>query len=113
MAGRGKGALRIALEDFLESFTWGKIFSKWFGEFGDEQEAAIGEYYDILIQELPDGMIKDLIRGWSKRQPGDKAAQEQGDRPGDQGEGYRQHPPLPAVRPEIRGESTHDRRSVR
>ena len=75
MAGRGKGALRIALEDFLESFTWGKIFSKWFGEFGDEQEAAIGEYYDILIQELPDGMIKDLIRGWSKRQPGDKAAQ--------------------------------------
>ena len=75
MAGRGKGALRIAIEDFLESFKWGKTFSGWFGEFGEDQEAAIGEFYDPLIQELPDGVIKDLVLGWSKRKPGDKDAQ--------------------------------------
>jgi hypothetical protein len=75
MAGRGKGALRIAIEDFLESFGWGKVFSSWFVEFGEDQEDAIAAYYDVLIQELPDGVIKDLVRGWTVRSDGDRNAQ--------------------------------------
>lgn len=75
MAGRGKGALRIAIEDFLESFKWGKTFSLWFKDFGEDQEDAIGDYYEELIKELPDGIVKDLMRGWSDRQEGGKEAQ--------------------------------------
>jgi len=75
MAGRGKGALRIAIEDFLESFKWGKLFSDYFKDFGEDQEDAIAAYYDTLLKDVPDGFIKDEIFGWMDRSGGGKSAQ--------------------------------------
>ena len=45
MAGRGKGALRIAIEDFLETFTLEKILFKWYaGVLELLEEKAIDVY---------------------------------------------------------------------
>ena len=49
MAGKGKGALRIAIEDWFETFDLGKVLAKWFKEVGEEQEGKIASFYPDLF----------------------------------------------------------------
>jgi len=68
MAKSGRGPLRIAIEDWFDTFTLGKIISKWFGEFGEDEEAKIAEVnadlYKILSETegVPD-VLQGLARG--------------------------------------------------
>ena len=62
MPAKGKGALRIAIEDFLQTFRFGKIIADWFKEWGEDQEQAItdthAELFDILnqVEGVPDAL---------------------------------------------------------
>lgn len=72
MAGQGKGALRIAIEDFLETFRLGKIFVGWFKEWGEHQEAEISKHNQDLMdiyKSLPN--MPDAIKKLANFQPGD------------------------------------------
>lgn len=72
MAGKGKGALRIAIEDFLETFALGKILSSWFTEVGEDQEQAIIKTsYDVMnvIKDVPE--MPNVLKKLANYQEGD------------------------------------------
>jgi len=52
MAGSGKGALRIAIEDFFETSVFGKWLHNWYVQFAERLEHAFGEEYAELFDEL-------------------------------------------------------------
>ena len=52
MAGSGKGVLRVAIEDFLETFDLGKLLGKWFVEWGEEQEDSILDSFANVSSEI-------------------------------------------------------------
>lgn len=65
MAGRGKGAFRIAIEDFLETFDFGEIVFGWYKTVLEKFEVAGVEIYRKLANsiypglELPDAYKPD------------------------------------------------------
>ncbi|MEW5992943.1 MAG: hypothetical protein AB1744_00920 [Candidatus Zixiibacteriota bacterium] len=65
MAGHGKGVLRIAIEDFLETFDFGKILHKWWIDVTEKiEEEAINVYHDMarktgLAEYLPKGLVPE------------------------------------------------------
>lgn len=74
MAGKGKGVLRIAIEDFLDTFGLGKILNKWFKEVGEEQEFTIADFNkDLLdiIKDTPD--LPESIKKLTRLKRGDDA----------------------------------------
>ena len=52
MAGAGKGALRIAIEDFLKTWGFGKIFSGWLKDELETQERNIFGEFPVMFAEL-------------------------------------------------------------
>lgn len=52
MPGTTKGALRIAIEDFLETSPLGKVFSKWFRNVSEDLEIATIDELDPFIKEV-------------------------------------------------------------
>lgn len=74
MSGKGKGALRIAIEDFLETFGFGKILLGWVNEVGEDHEQSIADFNPDLMNVLKG--IPNLPDAWKKLanlQPGDDA----------------------------------------
>lgn len=61
MAGRQKGALRIAIEDFLDTFQFSKGLINLFREFGEDQEENIAAFYNSVLGDLPAGYVRDDI----------------------------------------------------
>jgi hypothetical protein len=69
-----KGALRIAIEDFLETFRFGKILLGWLSEIGEDHEQQIADFNPDLmamIREIPD--LPDAIQKLANLKPGDQA----------------------------------------
>jgi len=61
--GSGKGALRIAIEDFLETYDLGKILSNWVLKIGESFEKAIAiDFSDILNQIADTEGVPEEIR---------------------------------------------------
>jgi len=52
MAGNGKGALRIAIEDFFETTRIGKWISSWFGILAEDHERAMIREIEQLLREV-------------------------------------------------------------
>ncbi len=74
MAGKGKGALRIAIEDFLNTFKLGEIFNNWFTEWGEKQEEQINSHNSDLmdmIKDIPD--MPEAVKKLAEYKPGDKS----------------------------------------
>jgi len=75
MAGTGKGALRIAIEDFLETFDFPKIWFNWLKKVIEQFELeAVETYEDLanqlgLVQYLPDGLKPSVIRSRMTKRP--------------------------------------------
>ena len=74
MAGKGKGVLRIAIEDFLDTFKLGEIINNWFTEWGEKQEEEINSHNSDLmdmIKDIPD--MPEAVKKLAEYKPGDKS----------------------------------------
>jgi hypothetical protein len=69
----GKGRLRIAIEDFLETFQLGKVWSRWFGEASEGVEVSIMPSIDDILDAiadtpgLPNVVNKEVIKSMPKQ----------------------------------------------
>lgn len=54
MIGRGKGALRIAIEDFFETTPVGKWFANWWEDFSDSLEIKFIDPYRDIFKDIYD-----------------------------------------------------------
>lgn len=72
MAGRGKGVLRIAIEDWFETFAFGKVLTSWFKDWGEDQEFEINQVNDDLMQILRETKgLPDVINNMANFKKGD------------------------------------------
>lgn len=75
MAGRGKGPFRIAIEDFFETFDFGKILFGWWVDGVEKLETEGLDLYNRLAEKtglgkyLPPGLTPDEIKGAYKVAP--------------------------------------------
>jgi len=71
MATRGKGILRIAIEDFFTTTKIGLWIASWFTQFGEWLEDAIAGHYQDILKDLGDNpdmpkSIRALAKGSGK-----------------------------------------------
>ena len=74
MAGKGKGALRIAIEDFFDTFQFGKILNNWFRDWGETQEYEISQHNQDLMKMITeiDG-LPEAFKKLATMKPGDQS----------------------------------------